>query len=142
MDMRFARCSYFCFLIETGPEFILNPFQDMEQHIAPDVVNWLKEQGVDQIITGEIGSFAQKSLKESHIQAVLIDNNNYTVQAIIQKIGWKAWIYILRGLPDIKWIKHHIDQHLALTTFVLKLYELFDHKLGGGVFRIDITEVF
>ena len=90
MDMRFARCSYFCFLKETGLEFILNPFQDTEQHIAPDVVKWLKEQGVDQIITGEIGSFAQKSLKEAHIQAVLIDNNNYTVQAIVQKMGWKA----------------------------------------------------
>lgn len=90
MDMRFARCTYFCFLRETGPEFILNPFQEQEQHIAPDVVKWLKERGVDQIITGEIGSFAQKSLREARIQAVLIDSNNYSVQGILNKIGWKV----------------------------------------------------
>lgn len=88
MDMRFARCSYFCFLKETGPEFIANPFQDQEQHIAPDVVNWLKTQGIDQIITGEIGSFAQKSLREARIQAVLMDANNYSIQGILSKIGW------------------------------------------------------
>ncbi|MHB9141240.1 MAG: NifB/NifX family molybdenum-iron cluster-binding protein [Paludibacter sp.] len=88
MDMRFAKCTYFCFLKETGSEFIRNPFQDAERHIAPEVVDWLKLQGITQVITGEIGSFAQKSLKEAHIQVVLIDNNNYTVQGIMNKIGW------------------------------------------------------
>lgn len=90
MDMRFARCSYFCLLKETGPEFIVNPFQDQEQHVAPNLVNWLKEQGVDEVITGEIGSFAQKGLKEARIQAVLIDANNYSVQGILNKIGWES----------------------------------------------------
>ena len=89
MDMRFAKCTYFCFLKETGPEFIRNPFQDAEHHIAPEVVIWLKLQGITQVITGEIGSFAQKSLKEALIQAVLIENNSYTMQGIMDKIGWE-----------------------------------------------------
>ncbi len=88
--MRFAKCAYFCFLKESEAEFILNPFQDGEKHIAPEVVEWLKLQGVTQVITGEIGSFAQKSLKGARIQAVLIENNNYTVQGIMDKIGWKS----------------------------------------------------
>ncbi len=87
MDMRFAKCSYFCFLNETGFEFVQNPHQEAEGHIAPTVVNWLKELGIKQVITGEIGSTAQKSLKEAHIQAVLIDSDKYSVQGIISKLG-------------------------------------------------------
>jgi len=86
MDMRFAKCSYFCFLKEEVPVFHPNIFKEEEGHIAPSVVNWLKEQGVVQVITGEIGSTAQKSLKEAHIQAVLIENDKYTVRDILKKI--------------------------------------------------------
>ncbi|MFY9152436.1 MAG: NifB/NifX family molybdenum-iron cluster-binding protein [Prolixibacteraceae bacterium] len=87
MDMRFAKCSYFYFLKEEGYEFIQNSFQEAEGHIAPSVVNWLKEQGITQVITGEIGSIAHKSLKEAHIQAILIENDRSTVQQILKKIG-------------------------------------------------------
>jgi predicted Fe-Mo cluster-binding NifX family protein len=86
MDMRFAKCSYFCFLKEEGPVFLANIYKEEDGHIAPTVVNWLKEQGVVQVITGEIGFTAQKSLKEAHIQAVLIENDKYTVRDILKKI--------------------------------------------------------
>jgi predicted Fe-Mo cluster-binding NifX family protein len=86
MDMRFARCPYFYFLKETETEFIQNPFQENEGHIAPLVVQWLKEQGVTRLITGEIGSIAKNSLKESQIQTVLIDNDKYTIQSILNKL--------------------------------------------------------
>ncbi len=88
MDMRFAKCLYFCFLKEDLPVFILNPFQEQEGHIAPTVVEWLKEQGVTQVITGEIGSIAQKSLKEVRIQAVLIENDKTSIRYILKKIGY------------------------------------------------------
>jgi len=86
MDMRFAKCIYFCFLKEEGPFFMMNIFREEEGHIAPSVVNWLKEQGVSRIITGEIGSTAQKSLMNAQIQAVLIENDKYTIQSILKKI--------------------------------------------------------
>lgn len=86
MDLRFAKCSYFCFLKEAGPVFQLNPFLEQDGHIAPLVVNWLKEQGVVQVITGEIGSIAQKSLKEARIQVILIENDKDTIQGILKKI--------------------------------------------------------
>jgi predicted Fe-Mo cluster-binding NifX family protein len=86
MDMRFAKCSYFCFLTVDGPVFMANAFQEQEGHVAPSVVEWLKEKGVEKVITGEIGSTAQKCLKEAHIQAVLIESDKYTVNAIIKKI--------------------------------------------------------
>lgn len=85
MDMRFAKCSYFCFLKEE-PVFLENKFQDQEGHIAPTVVTWLKEQGVTQVFTGEIGSTAQKSLEEAHIQTILIENDKFTIQGILKKI--------------------------------------------------------
>ena len=87
MDMRFAKCSYFCFLKDDGPEFIQNPFQEAEGHIAPSVVKWLKENEVEQVITGEIGSIAHKSLKEARIQTILIENDRSTIQAILKKFG-------------------------------------------------------
>jgi len=86
MDMRFAKCLYFCFLKEEGPVFLLNRFQDQEGHIAPSVVNWLKEQGVTQVFTGEIGSTAQKSLRDAHIQAILMEDDKFTIQGILKKI--------------------------------------------------------
>lgn len=86
MDMRFAKCSYFCFLTVDGPVFMANAFQEQEGHVAPMVVEWLKEKGVEKVITGEIGSTAQKCLKEAHIQAVLIESDKFTVNAILKKI--------------------------------------------------------
>ncbi len=84
--MRFAKCSYFCFLTQEGPVFIANAFQEQEGHVAPSVVKWLKGKEVDKVITGEIGSTAQRSLKEAHIQVVLIESDKFTVNAILKKI--------------------------------------------------------
>lgn len=86
MDMRFAKCSYFCFLTLEGPVFIANSFQEQEGHIAPSVVKWLKEKDVERVITGEIGSTAQRCLKDAHIQAVLIESDKYTINTILKKI--------------------------------------------------------
>ena len=86
MDMRFAKCSFFYILKKDETEFIQNPFSNNEGHIAPLVVEWLKELGITRVITGEIGSIAQKSLKESHIQVILIENDRNTIQSILNKM--------------------------------------------------------
>lgn len=87
MDMRFARCPFFCLLKDAGKTtFLPNPFHETEGHIAPQVVQWLGEQGVTRLITGEIGSTAKNSLKEAKIQSVLIDNDKNTIQGILNKL--------------------------------------------------------
>lgn len=86
MDMRFAKCSFFYLIKQNESVFIRNPFQNNEGHVAPLVVQWLKEQGVTKVITGEIGTIAQKSLKEAHIQTALLENDRNTIQNILNKI--------------------------------------------------------
>jgi predicted Fe-Mo cluster-binding NifX family protein len=86
MDVRFAKCSFFYLLRQNDSVFIRNPFQNNEGHVAPLVVQWLKEQGVTRLITGEIGTIAQKSLKEAQIQTALLEANRKTIQHILSKI--------------------------------------------------------
>lgn len=86
MDMRFAKCSFFYILKQDESVFIRNPYQNNEGHIAPIVVQWLSEQGVTHVITGEIGTIAQISLKEAKIQTILVESDRKTIQNILNKI--------------------------------------------------------
>lgn len=86
MDMQFASCSYFYILKEKEPEFIPNPFHDKEGPTAPLVVQWLKEQGITRLITGEMGSIDKHSLKKAHINTVLFDYDKNTIQMILNML--------------------------------------------------------
>lgn len=82
IDLRFTKCPYFGILKESETQFIQNPFCDKNGDIAALLVQWLKKQGVTLLITGEICSLAKKSLKNAHIQTLLIDNDKSTMQTI------------------------------------------------------------
>ncbi len=88
MDLRFGRCPYF--LITDGKEskFISNPFCKDEHDIAPRVVEMLAKEKVNKIITGEIGPKAKTSLKDHHIQVIILSEDKISLQVVLKKMNF------------------------------------------------------
>ncbi|WP_159522371.1 NifB/NifX family molybdenum-iron cluster-binding protein [Sunxiuqinia indica] len=87
MDLRFGRAPYF--YISDGEEsrFIVNPYCQEENNVAPRVVELLATERVDKIITGEIGPKAHSNLQKNNIQVIMLEEERIKINQILKKIN-------------------------------------------------------
>ncbi len=87
MDQSFSRCSWFC-LYNTDTEgyfFIENEQQDTEGGASRQVVQFLNEQGVNEIYSTKVGPNAQRNLDRYKIKMHIV-TEEITVGELIKSI--------------------------------------------------------
>lgn len=88
LDLRFGKCEN---VVLFDPEknvysIIENPFLE-ESHSGVKLVDKLKEEGVNTIITGEVGPMVSAKLEKERIQLVLLHEERIKVDEIMDRIG-------------------------------------------------------
>ena len=87
MDLRFGRCPYFLLVGDEETKFVENPFCNEDSEIAPRLIEFLKKENVNKIITGEIGPKAKENLDKYKIQIIMFSEDKVSLQYIMKKMG-------------------------------------------------------
>jgi predicted Fe-Mo cluster-binding NifX family protein len=87
-DKRFGRAAYFCLHDEeTGSsEFIENGNMNAGHGAGTKAAEKMVELNVQKIISGDFGPKAKELLEKFNIQMVIIQDDNLTVQDVINKL--------------------------------------------------------
>jgi predicted Fe-Mo cluster-binding NifX family protein len=88
LDLRFGKCAYVVLFDVDKNEFSFteNLFID-ESHSGIKLVDYLKEQGVTTIITGEVGPMVSTQLEKQKLQLVLLDEERIKVEEVMNRIS-------------------------------------------------------
>ncbi len=86
MDIRFGRSPYF--LLTDGKEtrFLANPYFEADDNVSPRVVSMLKEEGVNKVVTGEVGPKAKTALDKDKIQIIMLTEDKISLQHVLKKM--------------------------------------------------------
>ena len=87
LDLRFGKCeNVVIFNVEKNQFSILeNPFKDSDNS-GLQLVKMLKEQGVNSIITGEVGPKVSTMLEKEKFQLVLLNEEKIKIEEIMDRI--------------------------------------------------------
>ncbi len=87
-DLRFGRAQCFCICNqETGEcEFIKNDFANEDGGTASKISELVANKQVTKVISGDFGVKAIQILKQANVQMIMIEQGDYSVQDIINKI--------------------------------------------------------
>lgn len=87
-DKRFGRAAYFCVYNEdTGThEFIENKSKDAQGGAGTKAAESMINLGAKKIISGDFGPKAKELLDKFQVQMVIIEDDNQTIEAIINKL--------------------------------------------------------
>lgn len=87
LDLRFGKCeNVVIFNVEKNQFSILeNPFKDSDNS-GLKLVKMLKEQGVNSIITGEVGPKVSTMLEKEKFQLVLLNEEKIKIEEIMDRI--------------------------------------------------------
>lgn len=88
MDMCFGRANYFLIYNPDMAEsrFIDNPGKDATDGAGPLAAEILANEGVGKIFSGDFGPKASDALNSMNIEMVTLQDNQETLQALIDKI--------------------------------------------------------
>jgi predicted Fe-Mo cluster-binding NifX family protein len=88
MDLRFGKCeNVVIFNVSTNQYSVVeNPFKEAENS-GIQLVEFLKEQGVTSIITGEIGPKVSALLETEKLQLILLHEEKIKIDEIMDKIN-------------------------------------------------------
>jgi len=88
LDLRFGKCEYVVLFDAAKNQYSIseNPFIG-ENHSGVKLVDYLKEQGVTTIITGEVGPMVSSRLEEEKLQLVLLAEERIKVEEIMDRIN-------------------------------------------------------
>jgi predicted Fe-Mo cluster-binding NifX family protein len=88
-DLRFGRAKYFCLYDENTREtkFYKNEQVSALSGAGVKAAEKMVELGVKKIISGDFGPKAKNLLNKFQIQMVVIQDNNYTIQDIINSLN-------------------------------------------------------
>ena len=88
MDLRFGKCeNVVIFNVSTNQYSVVeNPFKEVENS-GIQLVEFLKEQGVTSIITGEIGPKVSALLETEKLQLILLHEEKIKIDEIMDKIN-------------------------------------------------------
>lgn len=88
LDIRFGKCEYIViFDVEKNQYSIAeNQFLN-ESHSGIKLVEYLKDQGVNTIITGEVGPMVSAQLEKDKIQLVLLSEERIKIDEIMDRIS-------------------------------------------------------
>jgi predicted Fe-Mo cluster-binding NifX family protein len=87
-DKRFGKANWFCLVNEKSGEttFIKNENDEMTHGACKKAADLLSGLNVRKIISGHFGPNATKALTKDNIQMVLIEDQNQTIEEIIESI--------------------------------------------------------
>ncbi len=88
MDLRFGRAPYFYLSDGKESRFIVNPYCQEENDVAPRVVQLLANENVSKIITGEVGPKAHDGLLKQNIQIIMLDEERIKINQVLKKINF------------------------------------------------------
>lgn len=87
LDLRFGKCEYLVLFYSAKNKFTIveNKFLN-ESHSGTKLVDFLTEQDVTTIITGEVGPLVSSYLEEKRLQLVLLHEERIRIEDIIKRI--------------------------------------------------------
>lgn len=87
-DLRFGRAAWFCLLDEASGKisFHQNEFQESTHGAGTRAAERVIELGATKVISGDFGPKAKELLEKFDIQMVIISDDTYTIDDIIQKM--------------------------------------------------------
>lgn len=88
LDLRFGRAAWFCvYNAETNKtEFLENENLNAQGGAGTKTAEKVAELGVNRVISGDFGPKAKSLLERFKIQMIIMNEDNKTVQEIIDKI--------------------------------------------------------
>lgn len=87
LDLRFGKCeNVYLYNASSGDHSIIeNPFQDND-HSGVKLVEFLKKEGVNVIITGEVGPLVSNLLEKEKLQLVLLQEEKIKIEEVLDRI--------------------------------------------------------
>ncbi len=87
-DLRFGRTVWFCIYDNESKNirFIENEHKDSLSGAGTKTSETIAELGVEQVISGDFGPKAKTLLEKLKIQMVILDDENVTIERIINKL--------------------------------------------------------
>jgi predicted Fe-Mo cluster-binding NifX family protein len=87
-DLRFGRAPWFCLLDETTGQTSFHPNENKEASHGAGTRAAEKaiELGASKVISGDFGPKAKELLEKLNIQMVIISDDTYSIDDIVQKI--------------------------------------------------------
>ena len=87
LDLRFGKChSVVIFNVrENQFSIVENPFKD-QKNSGIQLVEFLKKQGVNTILTGEVGPKVSQQLEKDKLQLVLLSEERIKVEEVMDRI--------------------------------------------------------
>ena len=87
LDLRFGKCENVV-IFDSGKNtynIIENPYKDTENS-GIQLVKFLKDQGIDAIITGEVGPKVSSALENEKFQLILLAEEKIKIEEVIERI--------------------------------------------------------
>lgn len=88
LDLRFGKCTYIVFFDPQKNIYSIqpNPFVEHE-HSGVKLVQYLQDEGVNCIITGEVGPVVSQKLEQEKLQLVLLHEERIKIEEIMNRIS-------------------------------------------------------
>ena len=87
LDLRFGKCEYIVLFDVDKNQYSIEENKFIEEsHSGVKLVDFLKEQGVTTIVTGEVGPMVGQRLEKEKLQLVLLDEERIRVDEIMDRI--------------------------------------------------------
>ncbi|WP_297101012.1 NifB/NifX family molybdenum-iron cluster-binding protein [uncultured Draconibacterium sp.] len=88
LDLRFGKCEYIVLFDVDKNQYSIEENKFIEEsHSGIKLVDFLKEQGVTTIVTGEVGPMVSERLEKEKLQLVLLHEERIRVDEIMDRIG-------------------------------------------------------
>lgn len=88
LDVRFGKCEYIVIFDTEKNQYSISENQFVkENHSGIKLVNYLKEQGVTTIITGEVGPMVSTQLEKDEMQLVLLAEERIKIDEVMDRIS-------------------------------------------------------
>ncbi len=87
-DLRFGRTAWFCIYDKESDiiQFVENENKDSMSGAGTKTAEMIAELGVNQVISGDFGPKAKSLLERFEIQMIILNEENNTVQNILDKL--------------------------------------------------------
>ncbi|WP_319502195.1 NifB/NifX family molybdenum-iron cluster-binding protein [Draconibacterium sp.] len=87
LDLRFGKCEYIVLFDVDKNQYSIEENKFIEEsHSGIKLVDFLKEQGVTTIVTGEVGPMVSERLEKEKLQLVLLHEERIRVDEIMDRI--------------------------------------------------------
>ncbi len=85
LDVHFARCSYFAIFdtVDSSLEFIKNPFKNLPEKAGQSAVKFLKEWGIEVVISCEFGEKVKNHFNSMNMGMVIPGSDKTRINELV-----------------------------------------------------------